>query len=404
MARNVGGGAVDGATNARNPPTACGSKFAPMRLMRVAVALFIAFHAVLHVLGFLKAWKLAALPQLSGRTLVPISDTAGRGVGLMWLLAALVLLGAAFLRVARHDLWWAAGIAGIVLSQALIVFQWSDAKAGTAANALIAMAVLVAAATYRFKGDVRDETRVLLSSVTGADGTIVRAVELEPLPQPVRSWLVRSGVVGKPRGRTVRLEQRGEMRLGPEQAWMPARAEQYFAVEPPGFVWSVDVTMFRVLPVVGRDTYSNGRGRMLIEAAALVNVVDASGEKIDQGTLLRFLGEIVWFPSAALSPHITWQAGEGTTARATMTYGGVSAEALFTFDEQGRFSRLDAKRYMGSGDAATLEDWIVRATRWRTISGWEVPVGGEVLWKLRAGEFSYFRWEIEDIEHDPQAP
>jgi hypothetical protein len=372
--------------------------------MRVALVLLIVLHAGLLLLGFLKPWKLAALPQLSGRTLVPLSDVTGRAVGLLWLVAALVLLGAAVLLVARSELWWLAGIAGLALSQALIVFQWSDAKAGTVANVLIAVAVVVGAATHRFKGEVSDQVRGLLASAARADGAIVRASDIQPLPPPVRAWLVRSGVVGKARARTLRLKQRGEMRTSPEQAWMPARAEQYFSVDPPGFVWSVDVTMFRVVPIVGRDSYSGGKGRMLIKAASLVNVVDASGDKIDQGTLLRFLGEIVWFPSAALSPHITWQAVDRTTARATMSYRGVSASALFSFDEHGRFSTLRAQRYMGSGDAAKLEEWVVPATRWRVVRGIEIPVSGEVVWKLKAGDFSYYRWEIEDVEVDATAP
>jgi hypothetical protein len=372
--------------------------------MRVALILLIVFHAGLHLLGFLKAWKLAGLPQLSGRTLVPLSDTTGRAVGLLWLLATLILAAAALLLAARHELWWIAGIGGVVLSQALIVFQWSDAKVGTAANVLIAVALVVAAATHRFKGEVSDEVRGLLAAGTRGNGTIVRAVDLQPLPPPVRAWLLRSGVVGKARARTVRLRQRGEMRTSPDQAWMPARAEQYFTVEPPGFVWSVDVTMLRVLPVVGRDSYSGGRGHMLIKAASLANVVDATGAKIDQGTLLRYLGEIVWFPSAALSSHITWQAVDRKTAKATMSYGGVSASALFAFDERGRFSSLHAKRYMGSGDAATLEEWVVPATDWRVIRGVEIPVRGEVVWKLKTGDFSYYRWEIVDVEYDVKAP
>lgn len=375
-----------------------------VREMRVVLTLLVALHAGLHLLGFVKSWKLAVLPELSGRTLVPLSDAAGRAVGLLWLLATVVLLASALLLVARHELWWVAGLAGIVLSQALIVFQWSDAKVGTVANVLIAVAVVVAAATHRFKGEVSDQVRGLLAAANRADSAIVRAVELRPLPPPVRAWLVRSGVVGKSRARTVRLRQRGEMRTSPEQAWMPARAKQYFSVEPPGFVWSVDVTMFGVVPVVGRDSYAHGRGRMLIKAASLVNVVEATGEKIDQGTLLRFLGEIVWFPSAALSPYIAWQAVDETTARASMNFGGVSASALFAFDEQGRFSSLRAMRYMGSGDASKLEEWIVRASLWRSFRGVEIPVRGDVIWKLRAGDFSYYRWEIEDVEYDAMVP
>ena len=72
----------------------------------------------------------------------------------------------------------------------------------------------------------------------------------------------------------------------------------------PEFIWRVRVQMMHVLPVAGRDSYVDGRGRMLIKLGSVVPVVDAADEKIDQGALLRFLGEIVWFPAAALSPYI----------------------------------------------------------------------------------------------------
>jgi hypothetical protein len=36
------------------------------------------------------------------------------------------------------------------------------------------------------------------------------------------------------------------------------------------------------------------------------------------------------------------------------------------------------------------------------IRGVEVPVAGNVTWKLPAGDFDYYRWEILDIEYDPE--
>ena len=46
---------------------------------------------------------------------------------------------------------------------------------------------------------------------------------------------------------------------------------------------------------------------MFIKAGGLITVADGTGPTFDQGTALRFLGEIIWFPSAALTRHITWQ-------------------------------------------------------------------------------------------------
>ena len=41
--------------------------------MRIAILFLLTVHALLHLLGFLKSWGLVALPDLSGRTLFPIS-------------------------------------------------------------------------------------------------------------------------------------------------------------------------------------------------------------------------------------------------------------------------------------------------------------------------------------------
>ena len=111
--------------------------------MRILVTLLLSLHALLHLLGFLKSWGLAALPELSGKTLVPLSPALTRVIGLLWLLGAFVLLTAAALRALRSDTWWLVASVGVVVSQALIVLQWSDAKAGTAANVLIAAAIVV---------------------------------------------------------------------------------------------------------------------------------------------------------------------------------------------------------------------------------------------------------------------
>jgi hypothetical protein len=114
--------------------------------MRIFVVLLLALHGLLHLLGFLKSWDLAALPALSGKTLLPLSSVGTRALGLAWLAAAIVLVLAASLRLLKHDAWWTLAGFGVVLSQTLICFQWQDAKAGTAANAAIACAIGLALA------------------------------------------------------------------------------------------------------------------------------------------------------------------------------------------------------------------------------------------------------------------
>jgi hypothetical protein len=159
----------------------------------------------------------------------------------------------------------------------------------------------------------------LLRAAQPLPSTVVTSESIAHLPAPVQRWLTSSGVVGRQPVRTVRLTQRGEMRQRPDGAWIPAVAEQVFSVHPPGFVWRTTMEMPPFIDVLGVDRYADGSGSMRISMFGLVPLVDASGSTIDQGTMLRYLAEICWFPTAALSPAITWTAVDDTSAQATLT-------------------------------------------------------------------------------------
>ncbi|MEA3296236.1 MAG: DUF6544 family protein, partial [candidate division Zixibacteria bacterium] len=274
--------------------------------MRVVVALLLVIHGLIHLLGFLKAWKLADIPQLTGATLFPIPGPLHGVVGGLWLLTCLILVGAAPLILFRYGPWWIIAAIGVAVSQLLVIYAWPDAKAGTVLNIVLFIIVMFAWADARFQSDTDEQVLALFSKPSTTPSSFVNSEDLEKLPAPVRRWLEGSGVVGKQVIRTVRLKQRGQMRNSQGKGSMPATAHQYFRVDEPKFIWRVCVRMMHILPIAGRDSYSDGQGRMLIKVASLIPVVDADDEKIDQGALLRFLGEIVWFPTAALRPYIHW--------------------------------------------------------------------------------------------------
>jgi hypothetical protein len=348
--------------------------------MRYLLVALLAVHGLLHLLGL--QW--------------------GKAVGAVWALAALALLTAAGLLLFGDQRWWMVAALALVFSQALIASAWTTARAGTFVNLALALPVVLGAGEARFERHSHAAVAQLLSTVPAAPPSVVTAAELAPLPAPVRRWLLASGVVGRERARVVRLRQRGELRTAANQPWMQAEASQVFTVDEPGFVWTVAVTM-KGMPVSGRDSYLDGRGHMLITVSGLFPVVDAGGPQIDQGALLRFLGELVWFPSAALAPYLRWEPIDDHTARATMSWRGVEASGVFTFDDQGRQVKMAARRYMSSGHSTSLEAWEVPAHAWERRSGVLMPVRGTATWKLAAGDLEYYRWEVIDVHYNHEA-
>ena len=372
--------------------------------MRIALMCLLVVHALIHLLGFLKTWQLVDLPQLRSVTLFEPTAATARSIGALWLVVSTLLLIAAALSLARAEFAWLYLAIAVAMSQLLILHAWSDAKAGTLVNLLLVVPIAIGAAHAQFAFQTDRIVQRMFLRAPAAATNPVEAGDLAHLPAPVQHWLTASGVLGKAPVRSVRLKQTGDMRTSARGAWMPTRADQYFTVTEPGFVWQADVTMGYGLSFSGRDSYVDGKGRMLIKALGLWPIVDASDDKIQQGTLLRFLGEAIWFPSAALSPYMQWEGIDASSARATITQHGVSASGVFAFDDAGRVTRFSAQRYMGSGASAKLERWVIPLHDWKVLGGTLVPTQGDVVWKLAGGDFDYYRFKIERIEYDQPHP
>lgn len=260
------------------------------------------------------------------------------------------------------------------------------------------LTLIVTGATARLHDRTTEEIDVMMREAAG-DVSVVQSFELDRLPSPVRRWLMRAGVVGRPRAQTVHLHQEGQMHASPDGAWFAISAEQSFRADEPEFVWWMQGRMSKVLPIAGRDKLAQGEGEMHMTAGGLVDVAFARGPKIDQGALLRYLAEIIWFPSAALRSYIVWEPIDETSAKATISFHGVTASATFQFDAAGRAIGLEARRYYGAD--GELEPWGGRMTAWSRVRGIEIPTRGEVVWHLAAGDFTFFRWEITDVETNP---
>ena len=86
------------------------------------------------------------------------------------------------------------------------------------------------------------------------------------------------------------------------------QAEQYFTNQPPGFLWKASFRMAPLVSVVGRDQYRHGRASIHMRVLSLVPVANKTGGGLNQGDLLRYLGELQWFPA----DYLTWEPLAGT--------------------------------------------------------------------------------------------
>jgi len=352
--------------------------------MRFLFATVVIIHGLIHLLGFFKAFDFAHIEALTN----PISKPKG----LLWLFTAVALISAAVFYLLRFDLWWILAFAAILLSQILIISSWSDARFGTIANIIILINVVIAAAQWNFGRQVKAKVAVLLENKVKNEIPI-RNSQADSITL-LKNWHKQSGADRT--GGNVYLKQSVKMKLKPEENWRQASVQQWFSVNPPGFIWYAKVGEESLMSFTGRDSFLDGKGKMLIKIHALLPIVDAQNDQIDESTALRFLAESVWFPWAAKSSYVSWEVLNGNELKATFTYKDLTVSGIFVFDNQGLPIRFESMRFYDQ--TGKKEKWVVEINSYQKFGDLYLPAEAEVSWHLPDGVFKWYKLQVEKVE------
>jgi hypothetical protein len=361
--------------------------------MRVALAVFIVLHGLIHLLGPATAFGWADVGQLRA----PIPPAAG----LLWLAAAALLIAAATGLVLRAPWWWYPALPGVLLSQGLIVTAWGDAKFGTLANAIIAIPLLVAALDARpssFRSRFEHDRNALLAGAT-LEPPLVTEADLAPLPPLMQAYLERMGVVGRARVRTLRVTFKAQMRSSATSPWMRATATQYECVDPPARLFYMNASRMG-LPFDIFHRYVDGAATFQVRIAGLLSMVDKRGTGITHDETVTLMNDVlVMAPAAVLGLPFTFETLGERSLRATFRNAGFTVSAVLTFDDAGDlvgFVSTD-RAHAREGGAAT---WSTPISGYREVDGIRIGTLGDANWIEPSGEWTYGRFEITSIAYN----
>jgi len=361
--------------------------------MKYFFSFLIFLHGAIHLLGFVKAYNMAQLPGLMGN----ISKMSG----LFWLVATLLLLSAGFFFLRKESWWTWIAIVSVLLSLVLIISVWKEAKFGIIPNLIILIVACVSILTQLYNNKIDAEITQMLGQSKTIKHSKISEEDISGLPHPVQKWLKVSGVVSEEKIYSVWLKQKAKMKMKPGQEnWKDATAEQYFTIQNPAFIWNVKMKMLPFIKITGRDKFVDGKGEMQIKLLSLLNIVNEKGPKMDEGTLQRYLGEMVWFPTAALSPFITWKAIDSCSAKATMDYRGTKGSGTFYFNEQGDFIRYSALRFKGNEVNTERYEWVIDVKKHAVMNGIKIPAKLTATWKLDEGDWTWVEIDITDVNYN----
>lgn len=368
--------------------------------MRWILVALIAVHGLIHLIGFTKAFGLAEVAQLT----TPIS----RGMGLLWLGAGLAQLTAAGLYVAAPKIWWAVGLAAVVLSQIVIVTSWSDAKFGTLVNVIVLLAAIYGFASKGPTSFHAEYQRDVQARAEGdVDLPLVTPDDLVELPEPVRCYLKQVGVVGQPHVHHFKAEWDGRIRGAPDEPWMEFTAQQVNFVDEPARFFLMDATRGG-LPVDVLHAFRNGSAGMRVKLLSLIPMVDTSGPEMTRAETVTLLNDIALMsPAALLHPQMEWSPLAEHSARVRYTVGKNTVQAdLFFNDACELVNFVSDDRLAAKPDGSGMVAW-----RWSTPMSDPAQFGpqrlasrGEARWHAPDGEYAYMEATLTSIEVNGPVP
>jgi len=269
------------------------------------------------------------------------------------------------------------------------------------ASAIVSLVALVALGLFAVRRKNRQkfiqQVKNLFASAENVSAQTFSYHQLKGLPAPVQRYFRFALPEGYPYISSLRLRHGGQFKTGIDKDWIPIEGEEYFTAQPPGFIWRGKTSLF-----TATDRYVEGKGQLVVKLLSLIEVARASGAEADQGELLRWVGETVWFPTSLLPGELLrWSTVNDDTALLTFTDQELTVDLKVSFTETGEITRVEAQRYF---TPQRLETWVGELSDYQKIEQVQLPTRIKATCKLAEGDFTYVDFKVQEIQFNNSSP
>ena len=244
---------------------------------------------------------------------------------------------------------------------------------------------------------VRDRATLLRRDV----GTIPKLTEadLVSFPPLMQVYLRRTGAVGRPRVRNVRVEFDAQMRGSATAPWMDATATQYEFFDPPARLFHMRLTRAGV-PIDVLHEYIGDAATFQVRIAGLIPMVNKSGRAITHDETVTLMNDVlVLAPAALVDLPFTFEPVDDRSVKASFRNAGFTVTATLTFDADGDlvgFTSADRAHDRKEGPAI----WSTPISHYADVEGVRVGTHGDANWIDSTGEWTYGRFVIRSIAYN----
>jgi hypothetical protein len=243
--------------------------------------------------------------------------------------------------------------------------------------------------------------RELLHAASAVED-ILTEEDIKDLPVPVQKYIRYSNAIGKEKIRNFKVVFEGEFRIDPKKGWAKMNAMQYTDLTKTTRIYFMDMKMFG-LPVVGLHKYIDAKATMLAKVAGLITVVDGKGHEMNEGETVTVFNDMCMLaPSSLIDNRIEWQPIDSLTVKASFTNNDIKISALLYFNEKGELIKFvsEDRYYSPTGKSYEKFRWSTPAADYKIYDGIRISSGGEAVWSLPEGDYSYGKINIKEIKYN----
>lgn len=361
--------------------------------MIVIYLIIIFLHGLIHLPGFVKAFGLKEVNELT----LPVS----RPMGLLWLLAAILLLVYGILHSVHARYAWLIGLLAVALSQTLVILFWKDARFGSVPNLLILLVVLVSLGGFLIRDGFSAQVKEDFQRNRTASVDILTEKDMAHLPAPVQKYLRFTRSVGQQKVRNFRAEFTGRMRSKPKDDWMQLKSVQYNFIEHPSRYFYMEAQKMG-LPATGLHTYRDASATFRVKMLNWLPVVDAKGDKLSQAETVTLFNDMCFIaPPTLIDPGTDWETINDTTVKAIFRNGTFSISAVLYFNAEGQLVNfISNDRFDTDGRRYDNFPWATPVADYRMINGYMLPGRANLIYKRKDGDFVYGELVFKSVKYN----
>ena len=237
----------------------------------------------------------------------------------------------------------------------------------------------------------QDADKLVQRADAEAAGGVFTEADFAGFPVPVQRYIRHCGYLGAPKHPWVRIHLPGATLLRDGKP-MIVDYTQYDLAPTPGRLALIQASVSGV-PFQGYDSFIDGTGGMKGVLGKLVTLFDQVGPQMDQAGLVTLLSEAFILPLILLQDYVQLTGVDDTHVAASITWGGVAASGVFTFDESGEMTTFTTNDRAYTHPDGTMEPmpWTAKLGGYQDLGfGVLFPTRFQAVWHFPDADQVYF--------------